>query len=493
MVKFLVLLLILPVFLASAEFTASISTTQVNLNESFSLNLTLKDTSPKASPTISPLNKHFTVHSEQHGTNTTILNGKVASSTIWRLSLTPKMEGSLEIPLITIETEEGLLSTQPIPLNVIKGSTKDSVGLNISTKIDNAAPYKNEPLIYTAFLTSKSPLHNIQIEKLQVENAIVELLNQPKLEEKIIGGVRLNVVELTYLITPLKVGPLTIPPLTIQGATPQKRANEDLDLFALMQGYGRLKPFTLMTEEIPLEVQPPVPEVSPWLPAQTLTLEEHLPTDQDLRVGEPFSREFLIQGHGLKASQLPRLEDLQSRGPTFKVYADKPEEEEKVSQGIIQSMRKERYTFIPQEAGTWVLPEISINWWDSVKKEKRVSTVPARAVQVLPALQIATSDPQQDLQQDNFSTPALERSQEAPISSSQPPFVLYGIIGVLAFFLAAALLWGFTLQRKIASLTEDSSQKPIKPLAAKPQKTIVHPAASVQKEKKEKLPDLNPT
>lgn len=471
------------VYLVAGEFTASVSSTQVHLSEHFSLNLTLKDTSPKEAPVVTELKEHFLIHSQQHLTNTTILNGKVSTSITWKLSLTSKTEGVVQIPPITVETAEGLLSTQPITLNVLKGSSPESstesTGLNIITKVSNASPYKNEPFIYTALLTSKVPLFNLQSQKMQMEDAIVELIGEPKLEQRVIDGVSLAVVEFTYLITPIKTGSLTISPITFQGAIPQKRkgqfGSDILDSFSLMQGFDRLKPFTLKTEEIQLEVLPAIPEVSPWLPAKALTLEEQWPSDQTLRVGEPFSRGFLIKAEGLKASQLPHLEELQSQSSAVKVYADKPEEQEKVLQGSIHSIRKEQYTLIPQQAGSWVLPEISINWWDSTKKEKRTSTIPARTVQILPALETATSVPRETI-----STPTTITTPEA--SSVRSPFLLYGIIAILIFFLTAALLWGFTLHRKIASLTKDPypTVKPKKPLP-------------LQKEKRERLPDLNPT
>lgn len=475
----------------AGEFTASVSSTQVHLSERFTLNLTLTNTSPKEAPVVSSLKKHFSIHSQQHSTNTTVVNGQLSSSITWWLSLTPKIDGVVQIPAVTVNTAEGLLSTQPISLNVIKGSSQssvDNVGPNLISKVSNASPYKNEPFLYTASLTSKLPLYNIQAQKMQVQDAIVELVDEPKLKERVVSGVLVNFVEYTYLITPLKTGTLTIAPLAIQGAIPQKGTgkqsssffNHDIDPFAMLQGFDRLKPFILTTEEIHLDVLPPISEVSPWLPAKTLTLEEQWPSDQTLRVGEPFARSFLIKAEGLKASQLPHLENIQSQSSTLKVYADKPEEQEKVFQGIIHSMRKEQYTLIPQQAGTWVLPEISINWWDSAKKEKRSSTIPARMVQILPALETATSS-----NPEVASTPFTTSAIEAPLSSVPPPFLLYGVIGILTVFLIAALLWGYTLQRKIASLTTTVSQKPVKPPVAA--------ITVIQKENKEKLPDLNPT
>lgn len=485
-------------FLAASEFNASVSSTQVYIGENFSLNLTLKEASLKEAPDVSALNTDFLFHGQQQSSNTTIVNGKFSSSITWKLSLSSKKEGTVQIPSLTVNTAEGPLSTQPITLTVIKGarpqSNEDSDGLNIITKANNTSPYKNEPLVYTILISSKLPLYNVQAQKLQVEGAIVELIEQPKLEEKIIDGALRNVIELKYLITPLKTGSLTIPSMVIQGAVPQKSKrqsssffHDDFDPFGMMQGFERLKPFTLATEETHVNVQPAIADMSPWIPAQSFSIEEQWPEDQTLRVGEPFSRGFLIKAEGLKASQLPHLEELQSQGSMFKVYADKPEEQEKVLQGVLHSTRKEQYTLIPQQAGMLNLPEISISWWDSAKKEKRVATIPARVVQILPALQSETS-----VSQDSTSNSAAPTPTQGS-ASAQAPFLLYSIIAVLAFFLAVALLWGFILQRKIHSLMKDSVQKPVKPPVAKPEKPLVSPKTESQKEKKEKLPDLNPT
>ncbi|CRX37950.1 BatD family protein [Estrella lausannensis] len=474
----------------AGEFTASVSTSDVRLHESFSLILTLKDTSANDTPSLSALKQHFSISSPQKGTTTTIINGKASSNVTWKFSLTPKSEGALQIPAFTVDTPDGPLSTQPITINVSKGaspkSLEESLGLNVINEVSHASPYKNEPFVYKVILTSKLPLYNIQSYSLQVDDAMVELVEKPKLLEKIIGGVALNVVEYNYLITPLKSGSLTIPPMVIQGAIPQKRKarsasyfDDELDPFALMQGLDRLSPFTMTSDEIKLEIQPPVNGMSPWLPAKALTLQELWPKDQQLRVAEPFSRGLVIEADGLKASQLPNLAELQNLSTSFKVYADKPEEQEKVSRGGIHSSRKEQYTLIPQQAGTWTLPEISIEWWDSVKKEKRTSKIPAREVTILPG----ASQPQEVA-----PPPSAPVSNEAAPASSESTLWLYGTIAALSFLLAAALLWIIILQRKIHSLTDGVTPKPAARSATK-----MPLDSAKKKEKKEKLPDLNPT
>lgn len=486
-------------FLDASEFTASVSSTQVHLNESFSLYLTLKDSSPKEAPAAAALQEHFLIGSQHNSTQTTIMNGAVSSSVTWELSLTPKVEGPVQIPPITINTSDGTLSTQPIALNVIKAPdhqlSEDGTGLNMIVKTSNAAPYQNEPILYTALLTSKLPLYHVQTQKMQIDDAIVEMINEPKLEQRVIDGVMLHTIELNYLITALKTGSLTIPSLAIQGNILQKRKgkqrsffSDDFGPFSGLQPLERPEPFSLLADEIQLDVLPAIPSISPWLPAKELVLEEQWNEGQTLRVGEPFSRSILIKAEGLKASQLPHLEDLQGRSPAFKAYADKPEEQEKMVHGIICSTRKEQYTLIPQEAGACVLPEISIDWWDSLKKEKRTAVIPARTLHVLPALETTTSPSLQ-----NDTLPMQTSSAEIPLSSTRQPFFLYGIIAILSSLLTAALLWGFTLQRKIASLTQAPPKKPTLPPPQKPKKQISPPPAKAQQPKKESLPDLNPT
>ena len=133
------------VFLVAGEFTASVSSTQVHMSESFSLMLTLKDASPKAAPAVSSVQVHFLIHSQQHSTNTTIVNGKASLSISWKFSLVPKIEGVVQIPSITVDTAEGSLFTQPITLHVIKGSgpqSMDSTVPHIMAKVSSACSSK---------------------------------------------------------------------------------------------------------------------------------------------------------------------------------------------------------------------------------------------------------------------------------------------------------------------------------------------------------------
>jgi hypothetical protein len=359
MVKNLIFLfLLLPAFLFSGEFTATVSRNQVDLGESLTLNLTLRDTSAKGNPPIDSLQKSFVINSQQQSSHVAIINGRVTSTTTWQLILIPHTEGEATIPSIRIDTSDGILSSEPITIRAIKGAAAagpdSSEGITLTTDVSHAKSYKNEPLIYTVRLTSKQSLANVKMEKIHMEDAIVEMNGEPKVYKKVVDGIGMDVIEYSYLMTPLKAGPLKIPSTVIQGGIPIRRKGPRgsyFDAFSMMPGFDQLKPFALATEEAVLDVQPAIAGMIPWLPARSLKIEETWNESQSLQVGEPFTRSFKIVAEGIKSSQLPSLNDLQINDNPFKVYADKPEMGDEVKDGSIKSYRKEQYTLIPQQSG----------------------------------------------------------------------------------------------------------------------------------------------
>lgn len=500
--RLIFLFLLSPLFLFSAEFTASVSRNQINLDESFTLTLTLKDASTNETPSLDLLKRSFSIHSQQQLFNTSIVNGHFSSSTTWKFTLLPQREGELKIPAISIVTSDGLLTSAPIKIRVAKGSVakgsndSDTNDVILSTEVSNAKPYKNEPVVYKVKMIAKKDLANIKMEKIELENAIIEKNGDPKIYQKVIDGISVGIVEFEYLITPLKAGSLKIPSSVIQGVIPIRSKvhhrsffDDDFDPFSMMQGYDQLKPFALSTEEIVLDVQPAIAGMNPWLPVRALQIEEIWNNSQLLKVGEPVTRGFKIEAEGIKSGQLPSLNDLHVSNDFFKIYADKPELVDAEKAGGIKSYRKEQYTIIPQQAGELTLPELSITWWDVSKKEKKIARIPARKLQVLPATANAlTTIAQAEGVQDKMMAPP--EAQEVLV---QRDLVLYALIAGLVMLLCVVIAWGIMLQKKIMRMTktredikrEDNTEKI--PRYNVPKKK---PASS---SKNEKLPDLNPT
>ncbi len=473
--------LLFPVLIFSGEFIARVDQNQIKLGERFILTLTLQDATTRESPYIDSLKKLFLVYSQQQSSNTVILNGQTSSRRSWHVTLIPQEEGEFTIPSMSIDTSEGILVSEPITIYVGKGSSLNSEGsktegVELISEVNKDNPYKNEPVIYTVKLISKRNLANLQLQKIEIEGAIIEAHEEPKIYEKTLNGMQVNIIEFTHLITPLKAGLLKIPEAVIQGAIPIK--GQGRSLLDMLQGFDQLEPFTLKTKETYLEVQGSVAGMSSWLPAKSLKIEEILDASQAIQEGQPFIRSFKIIAEGVRSNQLPSLNELQISDGHFKIYADKPELGDEIKEGQIKSYRKEQYTLIPQKSGLLVLPELCVVWWDVEKKEKMTSIIPSRTLQVSPLPgSVVTHE----------ITPIEQESQVVVV---QRNLALYIVIAGLATLLIIAGFLGVRLQKKLTSFTKTTvnvKEKPKQPVKPKlVQKTS-------KKEKKEKLPDLNPT
>lgn len=479
MVK-LILLIVLPLSLFSGEFVASVNRNQVSMGESLILNLVLSDTAAKETPSIGTI-PGFTVNSKSQATNHVMINGQVSTSTVWKIGLAPQKEGVLTIPPISIKTTEGVLSTDAITIHVVKPSSADpSQGIALKTIVSKENPYKNEPISVVVRVESKQALANVAIQKIDIADALIEPGEKPQVTHAIEDGVRVDSVEFTYLLTPLKAGTLIIPPIVVQGGVPakQSRGMRGSLLDELFNDFDRLKQITLATEEVRLEVKPPIPGINPWLPATAFKIEEIFDPSQKLQAKEPFTRSFKIEAEGLMASQLPSLNDSQIAGSGFKVYRDKPETGNVIKNAQVKSFKKEQYTLIPQQGGTLTLPEITVAWFDVTKNEKAYAKVPARTL----IIEGITESPP-------IEKPPAEQHIVAPVeeTATERDPLLYTLIAVLSLLLLCAALFVIALQRKITRMTDMPTPKketpPPSPAKEKP------PA----KDKKEKLPDLNPT
>ena len=194
-----------------------------HVGDSITLNLTLKEASAKGTPSLDVLKQSFAIHSQQQASQTVMRNGHVSSNRIWNLVLTPlATAGDVTIPAISIPSSEGILYSQPITIRIVKesGSGSDFKELTLTTDLSEAKPYKNAPLFFTVRLAAKVDVANVAMQPFQIEDAIVETQGDPQVYRKMVDGIRVNVIEFRYLVTPLKAGPLKIPEVVVQGGIP---------------------------------------------------------------------------------------------------------------------------------------------------------------------------------------------------------------------------------------------------------------------------------
>ena len=230
----LVLLLFAVEAAFAASFTATVDRTQVPPGESFNLNLSLSDASPSASPDFSPLENDFTIYSQGESHQTTIINTHVSTSINWQLVLIPKRSGDLTIPAVSIETDAGVLRSGPVEISVTKsaglsrnGGEDNNQALLVTTEASKSEPFQNEPLLYTVKLIALKNVRDISLPEFIVDGAIVEKQGDAKIYDSVLNGRPAKVVELRYLITPLKSGAMDIPPYVFRGQVQSDRRQEN--------------------------------------------------------------------------------------------------------------------------------------------------------------------------------------------------------------------------------------------------------------------------
>jgi hypothetical protein len=141
------------------------------------------------------------------------------------------------------------------------------------------------------------------------------------------------------------------------------------------------------TQPLSIEVLPrpeTYPDGTTWLPARALTLEESWSADPgQLEVGASVTRTIRLRGEGLQGAQLPPLEPPRVEG--LKFYPDQPDISDAESASGLLGTRTDSSAIVPTAAGTVVLPEVRLPWWDTESGSLRYAILPPRTLTIAPA------------------------------------------------------------------------------------------------------------
>jgi hypothetical protein len=464
----LILLTLAPGAALASSFTASIDTGHVKAGEGFALHLALTDATATSDPDIDALKQSFTIVSEEQSSNITNINGRQNVSLGWRITLVPKQEGRVTIPSLAVDTGAGKLHTAPLMVQVDGAaagssspvSASDSL-VSITAKADTTTPYQNQPIHYTVRFVARGGLTNVTLSDIKIDNAVVEEQSRPVESDLVENGVPVKVVQFHYIITPMQSGKIIIPPVLMQGEveTPDR---ESIDPFGgnfmagVLQAMGALsnigsgRPFNVASNETQLDVKPPAVAMNPWLPLQSLKIEE-VTAPLEVRVGEPLTRKITLAAVGAVGSQLPDI-SAQEDHKNFRVYADKPTITENIDwkSGEISGRRTESYSLIPERAGQLVLPAIKVSWWDVVNNKAETAELSARVIAVQPGAPVQIPPVVGVGQTGQSENAAAQPSWLQSTLAHAAPLLAYVPLIFLAALVLVGLLVSVWLWRKIS-------------------------------------------
>jgi len=123
-------------------------------------------------------------------------------------------------------------------------------------------------------------------------------------------------------------------------------------------------------------------EGSWWFPAKEVKLQSEWSAPIDnLSVDQPLTRTILLMATGVGDTQLPQISVPVI--DNISVYADTPTAATNTSERGVISQQTNTWAVIPQAAGTLSVPEVRVNWFDTVSGEARVAVLPAETLNVV--------------------------------------------------------------------------------------------------------------
>jgi hypothetical protein len=421
-------------FDVSAAVVARVDRTDIELNESFTLEV-ITDENIDLQPDTSSLETDFYVGQSSQLSNTTIVNGQIERSKTWTFVLMPKRAGEIIIPPISI----GGQKSQPLRITVSEPSyaPPGEAEVFITSELDLEQTYVQAQAlltikIYRSVATRQPTLREPSFDGVEY---LVETAGDDRSYEAVINGTAYSVVERVYALYPQESGVLMISPARFEARVLRAGRITGRKVF-------QSEPRSLTV--LPIPAAPDGHPDAAWLPAKDLQIEEDWSRDPaEIKAGEPLTRHVTISALGQLETQIPALQPPESTG--INVYPDKPTLSRQIETGGIRGIRKDQYALIGTRPGTVVLPELSVPWWNIEQGQWQVATLPERTLEILPSAEapLPASDP----------APEAAAGSAAEPPPTQPPAAGFWrraaeLFGVLWLLTLIAWWWSARPARK---------------------------------------------
>lgn len=390
-----------------AEIETRVDAAELVAGQPVTLNLRLRGSLIGAEPDLSPLESGFAIVDVGRSRRQSVVNGVYDVSSDWTITLLPKSTGTLEIPALPVASDW----TEAQSIRVLAAADDATAPIGepgvqpvaafLRVLPERLDPYVQQRLMLRVRLYAGSDVLEGAISDPDIDGARVERVGEDRSFQETVSGRSYRGIERTYAVLPEVAGPLTVQPVVFQGLVREERAARSRRRFGgfgaslideLFSGGGfadeafdRASRRRILTrsEPVTLDVRarPETSRSDWWLPASAVSLEESWrPKAQSVRAGEALTRRVTLHALGAGADQLPELAIPQLDG--VKQYAEAAQ----TSETEAGTVRIQEFTVIPTRPGRVELPPIAVAWWDTASDVRRVASLDARSIDVLPAV-----------------------------------------------------------------------------------------------------------
>jgi hypothetical protein len=354
-----------------AAVTASVDRPNVDLNESFTLEI-VADEATDLEPDFSVLDEDFYVGQTSKLSNTSIFNGEIRRSLTWTVALMPKRTGNQQVPSIALGNQRSNPVT--IVVNEPTNAPPGEADVFVTSEVDIEETYVQAQIlyrirIYRAVATRQPALREPTITGVET---LIELAGDERQYESVLNGRAYNVIERVIALYPQESGEIRISPARFE---------------ARVLRNGRITGRKVFESEshtvniLPIPAPPADYPNATWLPARDVQVSEEWSRPPDeLEAGEPVTRNITLSALGQIETQLPAPEIPEVDG--LNVYTDQPELRRELEGAGIRGVRTDQYAIIGLAGGDVELPQVEVPWWDVEAGEWKVAVLPARTLTI---------------------------------------------------------------------------------------------------------------
>jgi hypothetical protein len=375
----LVMLLMVTFVAQAAPVTAKLDRNSAVVGETVTLVLETSDTEQSLDTDLSPLQVDFDVLNRRSETQMSFVNGRQTASVRVVVTLEPKRAGNLLIPGLKFPGA----SSSPLVLRVsaapaLAPGDAEPVFIELTVEPESGPYYVLSQISLTVRIFYQANLTEAAINPPAPGQASVRLLDEvPYQSDR--NGKRYRVLERHYAIFPERSGTLTIPAMQLSGRLIERPADR------LWQPTVRGRRVRVESEPLTLEISPRPGTYSGdfWLPARHITLSQQISGSEKLHVGEPVTRTVILDAKGLEENMLE--EPVWPEVPATRIYPDQPQGISRDDGEWVLGHKEFRYAVVPEKPGELILPEIRLDWWDTVSNQQRTAVLPEHKITVLPS------------------------------------------------------------------------------------------------------------
>lgn len=392
---FLLLTLAGSVFAEDITFEVTVDMTEVSLGESTQLNLSFYGTQEVPTPYfpgVDGFNWRYLGPSKM----ASIINGEVSSSITHRYRLIAIRVGKFEIPTCSIQFRGKTYTSNPIPIEVVRGpvsriqarkipTVEDSVPdaedrVFLVMQVDKKKAYVNEIIPVTIKLyVNRLALRDIQYPQISHEGFSVDEFARPKQYREMLEGILHDVIEFNTNVFATRPGELKLGPaklecnLEIREKLKRRFSSFPFDdeIFAR----SRIYPMSLKSIDIPITIVALPEEGKPADFSGAIgNYRFSLSADpKEVKVGDPITLNMAISGKGnFKTVNSPAF----SFKDDFKVY-DPDVRQDKTAKTFEQ-------VIIPRNDKIRQIPPLSFSFFDTESGEYKKITKEPIQIQVNP-------------------------------------------------------------------------------------------------------------